>query len=453
MLNDLHIVIFIIDFTFLSGNNRSIVTISTLDFTLKIEILCTGDEILSGKTVNTNYSHLARRLTELGFQTYWGTVVGDNADSLLTAFTQASERADAVIVNGGLGPTVDDLTQEIAAQAAGKPLQLNHYWLNNIKNWYHKNGRSMPVNNLKQAMLPEGSELIDNPIGTACGFALTINHARFFFTPGVPREFKQMIENEILPRLQQMRGISIYTRVKRFHSFGIGESRADRLLLGIEDMSDSKEVKLGFQSHFPQLETKLTISDTNTNTLEEKLKPLENEVRARFGNFIISEDNESLGDVIIQGLKSNDRYLTIAETGTAGGVQARLIESNSNNSVVRGYTASSFEELSKMLNHSDPGDLLSEQTAKNLLANLCLLSSCNLGMVLQLTQNNAKPNENNSATLIVAMGNAHNTTIRKAILPGRKGWTKTAAIELSLDCLRRFLYKLPVYEKIDFEQH
>ena len=141
---------------------------------MKIEILCTGDEILTGKTVNTNYSHMARRLGEVGLTVLWGTTVGDDRISLVSAFRQASRRADVVIVNGGLGPTIDDLSQEVAAEAAGVGLELDEGWLERIQDYYTRRGRVMPLNNRKQAMLPAGSEIIDNPIGTACGFAITM---------------------------------------------------------------------------------------------------------------------------------------------------------------------------------------------------------------------------------------------------------------------------------------
>src|SRR5215831_848993 len=160
--------------------------------TMRVEILCTGDEILTGKTINTNYSHMARRLGDFGLDVHWGTTVGDDRASLLAAFARAGERADAVIVNGGLGPTVDDLSQEVAAEACGVRLVLSEPWLQRMTESYARRGRVMPANNKKQAMLPDGAELIDNPIGTACGFAVTIGQTRFFFTPGVPREMRRM---------------------------------------------------------------------------------------------------------------------------------------------------------------------------------------------------------------------------------------------------------------------
>src|SRR3954454_17787764 len=188
---------------------------------MRIEILCTGDEGLTGKIVNTNFSYMAQKLEDVGLTVYWGTTVGDDRDALLTAFRLAGERADAVIVNGGLGPTVDDLSQEIAAKAAGVDLVLSEEWLARMESFFARRSRVMPPNNRKQAMLPAGAEVLDNPVGTACGFAVNIGKARFYFTPGVPRELRRMLESEIMPRLLEKSGQHTSIHLKRFHSYGI----------------------------------------------------------------------------------------------------------------------------------------------------------------------------------------------------------------------------------------
>src|SRR5262252_4435834 len=241
---------------------------------MRVEILCTGDEILTGKTINTNYGHMARRLGEVGLVVHWGTTVGDDRSALLQAFRQAAERADAVIVNGGLGPTVDDLSQEIAAEACGVPLVLSEHWMKRMEQNYARRGRVMPPKNKKQALLPANSEFIDNPIGTACGFAVTIGKARFFFTPGVPREMRRMLDEQVIPRLLKLGGITGVTRLKRFHTFGIGESRADEMLAGIPGLAIDGEIKLGFQAHYPQLETKLAARGASEAELAAKLAPV-----------------------------------------------------------------------------------------------------------------------------------------------------------------------------------
>src|SRR3984893_19544344 len=218
-----------------------------------IEVICTGDEVLTGKIVNTNFSYMTQKLEDVGLAVRWGTTVGDDRDTLLDAFLHAGRRADAVIVNGGLGPTVDDLSQEVAAQAAGVELALNEEWLTRMEDFFNRRSRIMPPNNKKQAMLPVTAEIIDNPVGTACGFALDIGKARFFFTPGVPRELRRMLEEQIIPRLLARSGLQAVIHLKRFHSYGLGESHVDALLTGVEALVPDGSVKLGFRAQHLQL--------------------------------------------------------------------------------------------------------------------------------------------------------------------------------------------------------
>src|SRR5438046_1957942 len=200
---------------------------------MRIEVICTGDEVLTGKIVNTNFSYISQKLEDFGLAVTWETTVGDDRAELLLAFRLAGERADAVIVNGGLGPTVDDLSQEIAARAAGVELELNEEWLTTMEAFFQRRSRVMSPNNKKQAMLPATAEILDNPIGTACGFAMDIGKARFFFTPGVPRELRRMLEEQIIPRLLARGGAPSAIRLKRFHSYGLGESHVDALFQGV----------------------------------------------------------------------------------------------------------------------------------------------------------------------------------------------------------------------------
>src|ERR1700730_5652877 len=255
-----------------------------------IEIICTGDEVLTGKIVNTNFSYMAQKLEDVGLSVRWGTTVGDDRDTLLAAFLHAGERADAVIVNGGLGPTVDDLSQEIAARAAGVELVLSEEWLTTMEAFFLRRSRVMSPNNRKQAMLPATAEILDNPIGTACGFARDIGRARFFFTPGVPRELRRMLEEQIIPRLLEKSGAPSAIYLKRFHSYGLGESHVDALLTGVEELVPDGSVKLGFRTHYPQIETKLTVRGADMAEVDEKLAPAVAEVHKRLGNFIMYEE-------------------------------------------------------------------------------------------------------------------------------------------------------------------
>src|SRR5688572_20033732 len=291
---------------------------------MHIEIICTGDEVLTGKIVNTNFSYISQKLEDVGLSVRWGTTVGDDRETLLQAFRAAGQRADAVIVNGGLGPTVDDLSQEIAAQAAGVDLALHEGWLARMEERFRQRGRLMPPNNRKQALLPVGAEMVDNPVGTACGFSLDIGKARFFFTPGVPRELRRMLEEQIVPRLLAKTGTQTAIFLKRFHSYGIGESHADTLLAGLEALAPDGSVKLGFRAHYPQLETKLTARGTDMEDVRRKLAPVEQEVRKRLGNFILAEDDRTLEGVVLAELVNRNASLSIVETFTSGQIAARI---------------------------------------------------------------------------------------------------------------------------------
>ncbi len=418
---------------------------------MKIEILCTGDEILTGKTVNTNYSYIARRFTDNALQVSWGTTVGDDRESLILAFQQASQRADAVIVNGGLGPTVDDLSQEVAAYAAGVQLELHDAWAERLKAYYESRGRQMPQNNIKQAMLPAGCEFIDNPVGTACGFAVTINQARFFFTPGVPHEMRRMIDDQILPRILQLSGLTVVTRLKRFHSFGIGESRADQLLKDIEALASDHSVKLGFQSHFPQLETKLAAIGKDQRTLDTVLAPLEAKVRECLGNFILCEDDQTLEGTIAEALASVNGTLATIEMTTGGSISQRLTGNGSNPALVTSTVSQDLQQLAQTTGLNTA--TLDSNGAKVLAEALRTRSGASHALVSLMAPDDADDSRNFGADVFIAIASPTGTKVRTSRLIGGRKWVAMGATELSLDCLRRYLLGLPVDEKIDFEQH
>ena len=416
---------------------------------MRVEILCTGDEILTGKTVNTNYSHIARRLVDVGLGVHWGTTVGDDRESLLQAFRQAGERADAVIVNGGLGPTVDDLSQEVAAQAAGVELELSEYWLKRMEESYARRGRAMPPNNRKQALLPAHAEFIDNPIGTACGFAVTIGKARFFFTPGVPREMRRMLDEQVLPRLLALGGIKGVSRLKRFHTFGIGESRADQMLGDMPAFQNGGGIKLGFQAHYPQLETKLALSGADDADLAARLAPVEAEVRRRLGNFIIAEDDQTLEGVILGKLLERGASLATAEMFTGGHLAARLAPLAGAEKVFRrGLVARHAGEL-------DAGGV-SPDAAATAAQTLREKSGASHALVVLIDLDEdgggGTDRPDFGGTICIGLADAGGAIARQARLLGGRDWVRIGATELGLDCLRRHLLGLPVDERIDFER-
>jgi nicotinamide-nucleotide amidase len=421
---------------------------------MRLEIICTGDEVLTGKTINTNFSYMSQKLSDVGLSVRWETTVGDDRESLLQAFQLASQRADAVIVNGGLGPTIDDLSQEVAAQAAGVELVLNDEWLVRMEDFFRRRSRTMPPNNKKQAMLPVTAEVIDNPIGTACGFALDIGKARFFFTPGVPRELRRMLEEQIIPRLLAKSGLQAIIHLKRFHSYGLGESHVDTLLTGVEALVADGSVKLGFRAHYPQLETKLTARGADMDDIRRKLEIVELEVRKRLGNFILGEDDQTLEGVVLAELAGRQATLSIVEMFTGGQISARLAHLPGAEKIFRrGIVARDLAEVCAAVNlgsAAPEGELT--QTAEAVARAALRLTSSTHALAVLIDLDQGADRIEFGGTICLAIATAGKVESRRSRILGGREWVRLGAVELGLDCLRRYLQGLPVYERTDFEK-
>lgn len=422
---------------------------------MRIEVICTGDEVLSGKIVNTNFTYITQKLEDHGLSVKWETTVGDDREDLLEAFRAAGERADAVVVNGGLGPTVDDLSQEVAAQAAGVELELHGGWLARMQEMFARRGRAMSPNNVKQAMLPVGAELVDNRVGTACGFGVTIGKARFYFTPGVPRELRPMLEREILPRLLERSGSQAVIHLKRFHSFGLGESRVDALLDGVAALAPAGSVKLGFRAHYPQLEAKLTVRGRDRADVAAKLAPVEQEVRRRIGNFVLAEDDDTLEGVVLSLLTEQRATLAVVETLTGGQVAARLVALPGAERVFRrGTVACSGAELSAALSMPEA---LSDGTPTAEMATAAAAatrrqSDATHGLAVLVDMQADADGREVGGAIALAIATEDRVAGRCSYLAGGRDWVRLGAIEMALDSIRRLLQGLPVDEKIDFEK-
>ena len=419
---------------------------------MRIEVICTGDEVLTGKIVNTNFAYISQKLEDVGLSVRWETTVGDDRESLLRAFELAAQRADAVIVNGGLGPTVDDLSQEIAAQAAGVDLVLSEEWLTRMEDFFRRRSRVMPPNNKKQAMLPAGAELIDNPIGTACGFAVDIGKARFYFTPGVPRELKRMLEEQLVPRLLARSGLQTTIHLKRFHSYGLGESHVDALLAGVETLVPDGSVKLGFRAHYPQLETKLTVRGRDIDDVRAKLAPVAREVRKRLGNFILAEDDQTLEGVVLEELVSRQASLALAEMFTSGQIAARFAHLPGADKVFRrGTVARDLGELCAGCG-AGPVEAITRETAEAVARAARASAGATHALAVLVELDEGPDRIEFGGTICLAIATADDVASRRSRILGGRDWVRLGAVEMGLDCLRRYLQGLPVYERIDFEK-
>ncbi|HID8886600.1 TPA: nicotinamide mononucleotide deamidase-related protein YfaY, partial [Klebsiella pneumoniae] len=278
---------------------------------LNVEMLSTGDEVLHGQIVDTNAAWLADFFFNQGLPLTRRNTVGDNLDALVAILRERSEQADVLIVNGGLGPTSDDLSALAAATAKGEGLILHPEWLETMTRFFAERGRPMAESNRKQAEIPASAEMINNPVGTACGFAIQLNRCLMFFTPGVPSEFKVMVEQEILPRLRQRFTLPDPPVCLRLTTFGRSESE---LAQSLNPLTLPPGVVMGYRSSMPIIELKLT-GPANQRDAMLALWP---EVRKVAGDSLIFEGTEGLPAQIARCLQERQLSLTLSEQFTSG---------------------------------------------------------------------------------------------------------------------------------------
>lgn len=284
---------------------------------LNVEMLSTGDEVLHGQIVDTNAAWLADVFFNQGLPLTRRQTVGDDLDSLVAILRERSEHADVLIVNGGLGPTSDDLSALAAATAAGEGLVLHEDWLAHMERFFSERGKVMAPSNRKQAEIPASAEMVDNPVGTACGFAMQLNRCLMFFTPGVPSEFKVMVEREILPRLRERFTLPSPPLCLRLTTFGRSESD---LAQSLEHLQLPDGVVMGYRSSMPIIELKLT----GPADAREQMEALWPEVQRVAGESLIFEGTEGLPALIARQLRERQLSLTLSEQFTSGLVALQL---------------------------------------------------------------------------------------------------------------------------------
>ena len=278
--------------------------------------------------------------------------------------------------------------------------------------------------------------MLDNPIGTACGFALDIGKARFFFTPGVPRELFRMLDEQVVPRLLARAGRTAAIFLKRFHSYGLGESHVDAILKGVEELAPPGAVKLGFRAHYPQLETKLAVRGRDMDEVHELLAPVTAEVRRRLGNFILAEDDETLEGNILAALGRGGFTLAVAETFTGGQISARIAPLPGAEHVFRrGIVQRQFE---------GGAAALAERLRRE--------AGASHALVALVTPDDGADRFEFGGVIDLAIASDAGAAIRASRIVGGRDWVRLGAVEMGLDCLRRYLLGLPVAERIDFEK-
>lgn len=286
----------------------------------KAVILSTGDELTTGRVVDTNSAYIADKLYGLGLEVVAVLKVGDRRERLLWALGHGMELGDLVIGTGGLGPTTDDLTTEIVAEFFGRGLKMDEAVAEGLRKRFASRGVEMTQNNLKQAVFPEGARIVPNPMGTAPGFHVAAeNHKHLLWLSGVPREMEAMLAESVLPWIAGERKGAGELSSCAFKIFGLTESKLGDLLKPIP-LSD--QVQLSYRAHFPDLTLRLTVRSGGEGGKE--FSALKAEIRKLIGPHIYAEGDESLEEVVGRLLLKRRWTLALAESCTGGYVGHRI---------------------------------------------------------------------------------------------------------------------------------
>ena len=287
-----------------------------------VEILCVGTEILLGNIVNTNAAFLAEEIAKMGLSSYYQTVVGDNAQRLEDTLKLALSRSDIVILCGGLGPTEDDLTKEIASKVAKKKLFMHEESKKRLEEFFEKRGHKPTENNFKQALIPEDSIVLTNNNGTAPGVIIPYEDKYMILLPGPPVELKAMFYESVVPFLRKISPVIFVSRTVKIVS--VGESRAETM---IKDLIDSQtNPTIATYAKTGEVHIRVTASGRDERECDSLIKPVIRELQKRFGNNIYTTHDEvSLEKSIVDLLLSGNLKVTAVESCTAGMVASRLV--------------------------------------------------------------------------------------------------------------------------------
>jgi nicotinamide-nucleotide amidase len=286
---------------------------------LEVEILSTGDELLTGQVVDTNSPWLMDRLWDLGLMVRRKALVGDDRADLDAALREACGRADVVVASGGMGPTEDDLTSEVVAAVLGVPLEVHEPSVRAIEERFRTFGRVLTPNNLKQARFPRGAEVLPNRFGTAPGFAATVGRATLYCLPGVPVEFKGLCDEAIIPRIAARLGDVPASRLLKL--IGVGESHADQAIRALIEDPANRDVRFGFRAHWPEVHVKWSVPGPDAGRRADAIAA---RVREIFGDRVWGEGKEELPGLVVARLAARGERVALAESCT-GGLVAELL--------------------------------------------------------------------------------------------------------------------------------
>lgn len=408
-----------------------------------VEILSVGTELLLGNIANTDAQMLSQGLSELGLNVFWHTVVGDNLRRAEEAVALAKKRADIIITTGGLGPTCDDLTKNVLAEAFGKKLVFDEESARRIRSYFQRTGRPMTDNNLQQAMLPEGCTILANDWGTAPGCAFEADGVHVIMLPGPPSECRPMFQYRAKPYLLSLsEGVIASHTIKLF---GIGESTMEAQLR--DQMNAMSNPTLAPYAKEGECELRVTAKAATDEEAQALLRPTVEQVKALFGDKVYGVDVPSLEHVVIRGCKEKGLTLGCAESCTGGLIAKRLTDIPGASAAFKGGIVSYTNEIKTDVLHV-PDHMLkqfgavSQEVAAAMAEGARRALNCDVALSSTGVAGPDKDDwDNEVGTMFVAIATRSGTHVRPLHLGSRpmRERLRTQTASHAFDLARRYL--------------
>ncbi|MDE5587823.1 MAG: competence/damage-inducible protein A [Acetatifactor sp.] len=418
---------------------------------MTVELICVGTELLLGNIVNTNAAYLAEKCAGLGFACYFQTVVGDNRERLSMVLKAALERADVIILSGGLGPTEDDLTKEVAAEVCGRQLVMHNQSKKAIKKYFEQRGIRPTDNNWKQAMLPEGCIVLENHNGTAPGVVMELENAKVVLLPGPPNELCPMFEESVMPYLAGLTAHVICSQTVKI--CGVGESKAETMVKDLIDVQTNPTIATYAKTG--EVHIRVTAGAADRKEAMKLIKPVVKELKNRFGNDIYStEEDTTLEKAVIDLLRANDLTVTCAESCTGGLLSARLINvpgaSDTYKSGVITYSNKAKRRFlgvkkSTLQKHG----AVSEQTAEEMAKGAAFLLKADVAVaVTGLAGPDGGTEEKPVGLVYIACSVKGKITVKRYRFSGSRSKVRDSAVSAALTLMRSCI--LEYFSKVTF---
>jgi len=418
------------------------------DFRKKVsaEIVTVGTELLLGHIIDTNSAFISNKLAELGINVYFKTAVGDNDERLMEALKLAAKRADIIIVTGGLGPTVDDITKNSVVKLLNRNLILNERVLEKIKSFFEKRKIRMPQNNVSQALVPSGATIIENNNGTAPGLILKSEDEKIFILmPGVPREMVAMVDETVIPYLKDTFSLEGIIKSRTIKTFGLGESTIDEKIEDLFRYSTNPTIAL-LASH-TEVKVRLTSSAKDLATAEESISKVENEIKKRLGDNVFGVDNETMEGNVAVLMTMKRLTLSVAESCT-GGLIASKITNIPGSSVFFKLGAVTYSNEAKTDILRVPEQAInmfgsvSKQVAEEMALGVKKAGKSELGLALTgVAGPGGGTDEKPIGLVYIALSTETEVTVKEHRFTGDRIKIQEQAAQTALDMLRRHLLK------------